>query len=61
MNRLEQYIHQLKIIIAMWYIIGGLILAIGGFIFGYLFCYRNPPASLKSKILAKLTGNAQKG
>lgn len=34
----------------MWYVIGGLAYTIGVFVFGYLFCYRNPPQSLKDKI-----------
>lgn len=51
---IKQYYETLKNIYIMWYVIGGLVIAVASFIFGYLFCYRNPPESLKAKLKSKL-------
>ena len=46
---LKQYFETFKFIFCMAYLFTGIACAIGGFIFGYLFCYRNPPQSLLDK------------
>jgi membrane protein DedA with SNARE-associated domain len=38
----------------MAYVITALIAAAAGMILGYLICWRNPPESLKKKLLEKL-------
>lgn len=64
MNRLEELYHSFKTIYMIYWIIGGIIYTIGVWVFGYLFCYRNPPESLKNKFVNKITGGnapTQKG